>query len=174
MSPAVSVSPFELEQWHIYRDLRLGALADSPDAFSTMLHEQEDRPDDYWTERIVSAGESDLDLALLATVDLVPAGLSFAKIPTSQRDQAHVFQMWVAPNFRRNGVARKLLNEIATWASKRNALCLVLDVSCGDTPAAHLYSAMGFRTIGQPQPLRPGSKLLSQTMQLDLARPEFK
>jgi len=37
---ALSIRPFRAEEWPAYRALRLRALADAPDAFSTTLDTQ--------------------------------------------------------------------------------------------------------------------------------------
>ena len=168
MSSTISVRPFASHEWRIYRDLRLRALSDSPDAFMRTLAEEGGRPDEFWSERIVSAAESDLDLPLLAKVGTHPAGLSCGNIPTPNSEVGHVFQMWVVPTYRGMGVARRLLDEIATWAASRNLRRLVLEVTCGDSAANRLYARMGFAPVGEPEPLRPGSALLSREMHLDL------
>jgi hypothetical protein len=41
----------------------------------------------------------------------------------------------------------------------------VLDVTTGNSEAVRLYERGGFRPIGDPKPLRPGSHLQSQAMQ---------
>jgi len=168
MPSTISVCPFSAHEWRIYRDLRLRALSDSPDAFSRTLEEEEGQTDAFWSERIASAAESDLDLPLLAKVDSDPAGLGCGKIPTANGEVAHVFQMWVAPTYRGMGVARRLLDEIATWAVSRNVRRLVLDVTGGESAANRLYARMEFAPVGESRPLRPGSALLSQEMHLDL------
>ena len=132
------------------------------------LAEEAGQPDEFWSERIVSAAESELDLALLAKADIHPAGLGCGRIPTPNGEAAHVLQMWVVPTYRGVGVARILLDEIAAWAATRNARHLVLDVTCGDSPATRLYARVGFEPVGEPKPLRSGSVLLCQEMQLDL------
>jgi GNAT superfamily N-acetyltransferase len=76
--------------------------------------------------------------------------------------------MWVAPDSRGRGVAAALLGAAIDWARSHNARVLQLGVTSGDTPAVRLYKRHGFRESGAPEPLRPGSALLSQTMRLDL------
>jgi hypothetical protein len=54
------------------------------------------------------------------------------------------------------------------WARASNARSLALSVTCGSVPAERLYTAAGFTPAGAPEPIRPGSPLLVQPMQLEL------
>jgi ribosomal protein S18 acetylase RimI-like enzyme len=76
--------------------------------------------------------------------------------------------MWVAPNHRRSGAGRMLLDEVIRWALAANVRWLMLGVTCGDTPAMRLYLRAGFTPAGEPEPLRAGSNVLAQSMRLEL------
>lgn len=75
--------------------------------------------------------------------------------------------MWVHPSFRRLGIARDLLNGAISWAAALGANEVILSVS-SRSAAVRLYTSAGFLPVGDPQPLRPDSELLAQTMKLDL------
>ena len=153
-------------EWRTYRDVRLRALADSPDAFSRTLPEDRARPDTEWSARL--AGAAGFDLPLIAEADGEPVGLAWGRIDASAPDVAHLYQMWVAPSHRRLGAGRLLLDAVIRWAKAANVRSLALGVTCGDTPAMRLYVRAGFKPAGAPEPLRPGSTLLAQPMRLDL------
>ena len=160
-----SLAPHE---WRVYRDLRLHALTDSPDAFGRTLADEEGRPDTEWMSRLEKGADSRWDLPLVAEVGGEPVGLAWGRIVRSNPDVANLYQMWVAPGHRRLGVGRMLLDSVITWARARNASYLDLGVTCGDRPAMRLYARAGFRPVGAPQPLRPGSNLREQPMRLAL------
>ncbi len=155
------------QEWRAYRDLRLRALADSPDAFGSTL-ERRDRPDAEWAVRVSSGASSELDLPLVVEEGAQLVGLAWGKIIASASDTAHVFQMWVAPECRGQGHGAELLATIIGWAREANAARVVLGVTCGDTPAQRLYARAGFKALGDPEPIRPGATLLSQPMCLEL------
>ena len=155
-------------EWRAYRDLRLRALGDSPDAFGSTLGREQDRPDAEWAARVSSGASSELDLLLVAEEGAELVGLAWGKIIASASDTAHVFQMWVAPECRGQGLGAELLATIIGWAREANARRLVLGVTCGDTPAQRLYARGGFKALGNPEPIRPGATLLSQPMYLEL------
>jgi GNAT superfamily N-acetyltransferase len=156
------------EEWSTYRDLRLQALADSPDAFGRTLAEEKDRPDTEWLNRLVSGADIRWNLPLLAEAGGEPVGLAWGRIERSSPEVANLYQMWVAPEYRGMGVGQMLLEAVIAWARESNLHQLALGVTCGDTPAMRLYTRAGFKPVGQPQPLRPESDLLGQQMVLVL------
>jgi ribosomal protein S18 acetylase RimI-like enzyme len=89
-------------------------------------------------------------------------------VDSTQPDVVYLYQMWVDPTARRSGVGRMLLDAAIAWATGASARCLRLSVTCGDTPAARLYAGSGFRPRGDPEPIRPGSRVMAQPLQLEL------
>ena len=168
MKPVYSVRPFLLQEWRVYRDLRLRALADSPDAFSGTLVEGKDRPDAEWSGRLAAGSDPRWNFPVVAEVSGEAIGLAWGRIEPSESDVAHLYQMWVDPKYRNLGVGQMLLRAVITWAGDANARYLDLCVTCGDSPAARLYARAGFMPVGDPEPLRPGSSLLAQPMRLEL------
>jgi GNAT superfamily N-acetyltransferase len=154
------------DEWRVYRDLRLRALADSPDAFSRTFLEEQAYSDETWTARLASAADSDLPLVAEADGEFV--GLAWGRIDASSADEARLYQMWVAPSHRRIGAGRRLLETVIGWAKDAKVRWLDLGVTCGDTPAMKLYVRAGFKALGDPEPIRPGSTVLAQAMRLDL------
>jgi ribosomal protein S18 acetylase RimI-like enzyme len=101
-------------------------------------------------------------------MDAQPVGLAWSRIDDLDPYRVHLYQMWVDPDFRGLGAGRELLGAAIRWAVSVHARVIVLSVTRGNSAAMHLYKSAGFETIGDPEPLRPGSNLLVQPMQLDL------
>jgi GNAT superfamily N-acetyltransferase len=169
-SPAhqVNVRLFEPGEWRAYKDLRLQALAESPDAFGSTFAREAERTDAEWAYRLASGARSAWDLPLIAMLDACPIGLAWGKIETSHPEVANLYQVWVHPDHRKRGAGQLLLEAVIDWAKSRHAAVLELDVTLGYTPAARLYYRNGFRPVGEPVPLRPGAELLEQKMRLRL------
>ena len=163
-----SIRTFAPYEWPAYRDLRLRALTDSPDAFERTLAQENGRWDTEWSSRLASGVESPWDLPLLAEIGGEPIGLAWGRIESSNLDVANLYQMWVAPNYRGLGAGQMLLESVMAWARAANVCYLALSVTCGDSPAMRLYLRAGFKPVGEPEPLRPGSELLAQPMRLAL------
>ena len=170
MTHKPQIRTFIAREWRTYKDLRLRALADSPDAFGSTLAREQDRSDAEWSSRLSAHPGSAWDLPLVAEVDGVPVGLAWGRIESANPSVANLYQMWVAPDYRCLGAGQMLLEAVIAWARAKDAACLDLGVTYRDSPATRLYLHLGFEPVGQPEPLRPGSDLLCQSMRLMLAK----
>jgi len=153
--------------WPVYRDLRLRALANAPDAFCSTLAEESQRPDDVWAARLAAPalGAHQQGWPFVAALDGTPVGLAWVKMDGVG---ASLYQVWVAPEARGRGVGAALLDAAIAWARARRATALRLDVTAGDGAAARLYRRMGFVDVGVPV-ARTGTALSEQAMMLALA-----
>lgn len=168
VTDTLAVRTFSAAEWPVYRDLRLRALQDSPDAFGSTFAEEGGHADAQWARRLASGVDSQTNLAVVAEVHGEAVGLAWGRIDTSNPDVAVLYQMWVAPSHRGTGAGKMLLEAVIGWARARNASFLDLGVTCGNSPARRLYERAGFKPVAEPQPLRPGSQLLAQSMRLPL------
>jgi GNAT superfamily N-acetyltransferase len=150
------VRPIGAEEWRAWRELRLRALAESPDAFRSTLGEVSSRPDDHWMEEVRrTAGHPDGEL-WIAELDGVPAGQAFSRM---DGNSVHIGAMWVAPEARGRGIGRALLEATEDWGRKRGSTRALLSVTAGNSPAEQLYRASGYERTGGVEPLRDGSVL---------------
>jgi ribosomal protein S18 acetylase RimI-like enzyme len=164
----IVVRRFESAEWLTYKDLRLRALADSPDAFASTLARESARANDEWRDRLERGANSPRDFPALASVGDVPAGIAWTRFDDERPGVAHLFQVWVAPEHRGTGVGRRLVEAAIAWSRRSEVRVLELAVTRNGSAAAHLYRDLGFSAVGEPQPLRPGSGLESQPMRLVL------
>ena len=158
---------FRAFEWKVYRDLRLCALKDSPNAFATTWEHAQTHSDAHWQSRLVDIAP-DTDLALVCEVDGAPGGLAWGRIEPDKLTDAYLYQMWVAPEYRGLGAGKLLLSSVIDWARRQRAERVLLGVTCGDSSARTLYVSAGFDPVGEPQPIRRGSALLAQEMMLTI------
>jgi ribosomal protein S18 acetylase RimI-like enzyme len=164
MTQPSSVRSFSPGEWPVYKALRLRALEDSPNAFGSTLAMELERTETAWAERLRNAASSGQDCAFLAECEGTPSGLVWAKADPNEPSTVHILQMWVAPNARGHGAGDILLKAAVHWARQYGARFAKLGATCGDTPAVRLYRRAGFLEVGAPEPIRPGSAVLSQNM----------
>jgi ribosomal protein S18 acetylase RimI-like enzyme len=170
VNPLPSVRRFDIREWRAYRDIRLRALGDSPNAFSSTLDLEQSRSDDDWAKRLAAGATSRWNLPLVAEHENELVGLAWGRINPAEPETAYIFQMWVAPRCRELGLGAMLLDALLNWAREAGAQIVKLGVTCGDSPARRLYAQAGFVPAGDPEPLRPGADVLAQPMRLELRR----
>jgi ribosomal protein S18 acetylase RimI-like enzyme len=157
----MSITIRELRQGEtsIYRSLRLRALADSPDAFGSTYGVESQRTREEWEERIKASLSDTYIYNLVAEVEGHPAGMSVCVFDETDRSLCHLFAMWVAPEFRKRGVGRKLVGSAIEWMKSKGAKRAQLSVTEGNQAAFSLYTSFGFVDTGLREPLREGSPL---------------
>jgi GNAT superfamily N-acetyltransferase len=171
VSSPIRIRRFGPHEWPAYRTLRLRSLAEAPEAFGSSLAAEEAWAHELWMARLAAAGVSGRDCPLVAEsaeADGAMLGLLWAKCDAEDAGIVNLFQMWVTPEARGRGVAAALLDEAVTWARSIGARLVQLGVVCDNSAAVQLYTRAGFRNVGAPEPSRPGSARLEQTMHLPL------
>ena len=142
------------EHWYRLRAVRLRALADSPNAFGTLLAEDEARSAHDWRRRL----EREEVVTLVAfTAAHEDVGLVVAT-PwkwSEDNDAAGLFAMWVAPETRGTGVGGALIDAVIAWAREGNYARILLDVADQNTAAVALYASRGFVPTGKTGTLPP-------------------
>ena len=62
-------------------------------------------------------------------------------------DEIHILNVAVHPDFRRKGIARRLLSDVIEYFYPRGARSVILEVRMNNKAAQNLYESMGFRTL---------------------------
>ena len=137
------------DDWQIWRDLRLAALAESPQAFGSRLADWQGDGDreERWRGRLGIPGSYNL----IALIDGRPAGMA-SGIPAGEPGVAELISMWVSPAARGRGVGDRLLAAVEQWARQAGAGALKLCVYEGNAAARALYRRAGFAGTGELVP----------------------
>jgi GNAT superfamily N-acetyltransferase len=138
------------DDWPIAREVRLRALKDSPSAYIADYEDELTVGEDGWRERFtrmrwVVAREEARIIGLASSVRV-------AGRPPYER---HIESVWVDPRYRRTGVLRAVLAELAAiepdvtewrvWVLDTNAV------------ARQVYDRLGFQPTGERQLLKDDS-----------------
>lgn len=164
----ISIRPIAAQEWQKYRDVRLRALKDAPDAFGSTWEREVLLSDENWSARIAAATKSRNNQAFFAVNGEQVHGLIWAQISEQPSDIASLYQMWVDPAARGLGIGRLLLTKALAWARNNGARHVQLGVTVADSPALKLYTSQGFLAAGATEPLREGSGHMVQKMVLEL------
>lgn len=152
-------------EWRAWRELRLRALAESPDSFGETLEGARGRDEAGW---IAATAVDPARVVLVAEDGGDLWGTVVVRVSPDEPQRAHLYAMWVAPEARGRGVGRALVDAAMRWARLAGAATLVLRVTERAPAAVALYRSLGFADTGAVEALRPGSPIQSVVMQARL------
>ena len=152
------------EEWERFRELRLEALREAPDAFGSTLERELSFDETAWRSRLAARRQ------LVAIVGGEWVGTAGA-ILAENGPGAELVSMWVAPSARGTGVAAELVTSVLGWATGEGHSRLSLWVADGNERAERLYHRLGFRRTGRREPIRAEEPdRLEVEMAIDLPR----
>lgn len=147
------------DDWAGWRDIRLRALADTPDAFGSTLELERTFTEADWRSRLSGA-------TVVASSGGEPVGCG--AVFENRPGHAAVVAMWVEPAYRGQGLSRRILDDLVGWARERG-LTVEIGVSRA-SPTAHAaraaYESYGFVHTGRTHPLRPASPHTCDVLEL--------
>ncbi len=88
-------------------------------------------------------------IALMAKTDKDIAGFIIAQVEVEENTEfGHIITINVAPNYRRKGIATKLLIEIENLLKQKGITQCRLEVREDNKPAIKLYQKLCYQTVG--------------------------
>jgi ribosomal protein S18 acetylase RimI-like enzyme len=141
--PPVVLRVLVPDDWELWRELRLHALAEAPHAFSSTLAEWTGSGDteERWRNRL-----SSVTLNLVASLNEKSVGMASATSPVD--DEIELISIWVAPEARGLGIGAALIEAIVAWAREQRVFRVALDVGEHNMSAILLYKRLGFADVG--------------------------
>ena len=133
------------------RAVRLRALESDPLAFGSTHAREVSRTMADW-EAWARAHASGADKATFLAIDGERAvGIAAGMRDADDATRFGLFSMWVAPEARRTGVGRALVQDVIAWAAAHGAACIRLWVT--QPGAIAFYEQCGFTDDGRREPL---------------------
>lgn len=135
------------DDWMLWRELRLQALTEAPQAFGSRLADWQGDGDreERWRDRLSIPGSRNL----IATVNNKPVGMA-SGVPDPDDVSAELISLWVHPAARGQGVGDALIEAVTLWATRAGFEALRLAVTPANEYALKLYYRNGFRPTGDP------------------------
>jgi ribosomal protein S18 acetylase RimI-like enzyme len=155
----------------VYRALRLRALREHPEAFTSSFEEESVRPMEDSAKRLAGGDTKFWGAWEGASLGGV-VGLEREK-RMKNRHKAVVVGMYVAPEKAGSGVGKRLVDAVVHEAKRDGIELLLLTVTEGNESATALYRHAGFRSFGiEPRAIRVEGRYYNKDhMVMDLGQP---
>jgi len=156
-----------------YRALRLRALWEYPQAFTSSYDEEDAKGIEWYEQRLTGTGKTFWG----AVEDGQLCGLVGLERETRAKNnhKATVVGMYVATEHTGRGIGRALMDALVAEARRQGLELLVLTVTEGDGPALQLYEGCGFRSFGvEPRAIKVDGRGYGKNhmfLELTAARP---
>jgi ribosomal protein S18 acetylase RimI-like enzyme len=141
------------DEWQALRDLRLTALADSPDAFLALYSDESKYTPSQW-EAEFERGSWYICDDPHGSIGLIGA----TREPHTPWDECYLEFIWVSPGHRRSGIASDLVGHVLALLREAQCRTVHLWVLDGNVVATALYKKLGFVSSDERHALadRPG------------------
>lgn len=133
--------------WKIYKELRLEALAQNPEAFGDSCEEAFRLSDEEWKKELENpksyllvAKDGDAEFAMVA---------AYQEDNVKMQHMAYVWGVYVRKTHRRQGFGQKLMEAlIAELVKNKEIEKIDLNVNASQISAVSLYQKLGFEIAG--------------------------
>ncbi len=159
----IVLDPLTPQNALIFKDVRLRALQDTPQAFGSTYARESLLADTEWIQR-AARWNGERAILYLAIDGDVACAIAGTHLVQDDATRAQLISMWTAPTHRRRGIGRLLVTEILGWARLRKASTLQLMVTCNNEPAILFYQRLGFTLTGRTAPYPNDPALLEYEM----------
>jgi ribosomal protein S18 acetylase RimI-like enzyme len=142
------------------------AIADSPLAIYPTYAEEASRSPDDIQERIAESATQVVFGAFDGDTLIGIAGLRREAL-VQVAHKAVLWGVFVHSDWRKRGIARKMLDELFAYARERDVRQIRLSVNVENPQAAGLYRSMGFELVGrEPRAMRVGDRYYDEELLL--------
>ena len=147
---AVTIRPTNESDAPAYRELRMAALRAHPEDFGADYDSLAARSIEHWQERMRegAGGERGITHVAVAQGELIGMMVLQRGDLPKLRHWAHIFGVYVRPEWRGVGIADGLIEACAAYASTLGLRLLKLGVVTTNVSAIQLYQRCGFRVYG--------------------------
>ena len=159
----IILEPITPEKASLFKEVRLRALQDTPNAFGSTYAKECQRGEAEWI-KLAIRWNGETGIGFLAMDGGLPCGIAGSVLDQEDGTRAHLLSMWTAPAHRRQGVGARLVDEIITWARQRGVRVLQLMVTSCNEPAILFYERLGFSRTGRTEPYPNDSSLIEYEM----------
>lgn len=154
MEPLITCRRASANDVGLFREIRLRALLESPDAFGSVHADAVNRNDASWREQLLSTVRGPLRNTRFAFRETECIGIA-AVYREPDADFGELLMMWVAPDFRGGPAASLLVHGLLGWARSSGLSTVSLGVTDTNARAIGFYHKLGFSRTGETVEVDP-------------------
>ena len=158
----LGIRPLTAHDAAAFRRIRLQAISDSPSAVWPTYEEEAGRTVEEIEARI---RKTDIQVVFGAFIDAELVGIAgLRREPLEQvKHKAVLWGVFISPDRRREGLARKLFSSVLSFAREEGVLQIQLCVNAENDRARGLYRSLGFKPFGlEPRAMRIGDRYVDE------------
>ncbi len=155
------------DDWRTLREIRLSALRESPHAFLPTYQKESEYDEHKWRTEF-ARGDWYVGVARVGSADEQVGIAGITREHDTPPDQCFLEYVWIVPEFRRQGVAFNMINEVLDRLKLSGVQTVFLWVLDGNDAAMRLYELLGFVRRNHRQPLKELPGRSEELMQLHL------
>lgn len=156
----VTVRRLTPDDWAVWRDVRLAALADAPHAYGSTLAHEQGFDEARWRDRVAPEN----GVMAVALLDERVVGAVGGHTPPGT-DHVLLVAMWVHPEFRGGGAGDALVGDVLAWARENGWRRVVARVVDGNAAARRLFVRHGFVATGAREPLESDTTVSTEVLE---------
>lgn len=145
----ITIRTLGADEWETYREVRLSALEESPDAFAASADQEKDFDENFWRTRVQRSRR-----LVAQEGDTVVGVVSVGNRSTDESRVGELFGLWVTPRLRGQGVAWKLVEAGVEQAQQEAYNFLIYWVGTDNGRAVAFASSFGFRPTDSRRPMK--------------------
>jgi ribosomal protein S18 acetylase RimI-like enzyme len=145
----VKIVKLAISDWKDFKEMRLAALKEEPQAFGSSYAKEAAYPDSMWQERL-REGENKKGIYLFAKLEGKMIGMVMGgrTDEDQQAGLAHVWGTYVDLKARGKGVGKELMQRVIEEIGKdMDVQKILVGVNAEQKPAIKLYESFGFKQI---------------------------
>ena len=147
----ITLEPVTEQNILVFKATRLRALQDTPSAFGATYAKESLLTDADWIKR-AAKWNGQKGILYLALDGSDACGMAGSFLDEANATRAYLISMWTAPAHRRQGVGRRLVDEIFRWGHRCGVRTMLLMVTSNNHRAIAFYERLGFTLTGRTEP----------------------
>jgi len=152
----------------LFKQVRLKALRDSPDAYGSTYESASQRDERSWKEQLWATTDGNDRNTQFAFEDGRCVGIA-ALYRERSKPSGDIVMMWVDPEYRGSSAASLLVDELLSWAKESGFAAVSLNVTDSNARAIKFYENQGFHDTGEKVEVDFGRNLRGIRMTRKLA-----